>query len=147
MEWILTGVVVPLVIAGITAFGATLYTNRRADRRETKREDEVARAAVRAFIRELRNVADYLEEDEITRGSGRGADMTIIDPGGKEAIRDAYRRAAPYFHRLAVRDDERVATSNSFPDFGRWAMEGSDNFYERARLLQKVLDRGLRPAP
>lgn len=145
MEWILTGVAVPLVIASLTAFGATWYATRNAERRQRSQENEVVTAAVRRYVRELKNLAIYLEEVEIA-GSHWDPKTSVIDPGSLEAMRDAYRDAAPFFHRLNVLEDERAAISNSMPDLGRTPMDGSDNFGRRADLLQKVLDRGLLPS-
>lgn len=146
MEWIITDVAVPLVIAAVTAFGATAYATKRADRREQRHDDQIATAAIRKYIRELRNRSIYLEEVELSRGGGWDPDWSVIDPGSDEAVRAAYREAAPFFYRLDVSGDNRPATSNSMPDMGSHAMEGAENFWKRAEMVEMVLSLGLLPA-
>lgn len=69
----------------------------------------------------------------------------VINPGGLDAVRDAYNAATPHFHRLRVQPEDKSPLRNEFPDFGHHPMEGAGNFHERAEQVQAVLDRGLRP--
>ncbi|WHE37817.1 hypothetical protein [Microbacterium sp. BDGP8] len=144
MEWFITGVLVPVVIAAVTAFGATWYATGHADRRERRQSDRAATDAIRRYIRALSNRADYLEEVAIAAGHW-DPDASIIDPGSDEEVRAAYQGAASFFYRLNVGEGERAGISNTMPDLGHHAMEGAGNFAERAELLQQALDRGLLP--
>ncbi|MBT2475877.1 hypothetical protein J7E68_15165 [Microbacterium sp. ISL-103] len=141
---LLPDVVVPVGLGLISAFGATTYTNHLAAKREIRVMDDVAETAVRAYANALGTYSIYLEEVAIAGGFWDPA-KTLMETGSADKIRAAWLAAQPYFHRLQVHESERAATSQSSPDGGDDAMEGSGNFHERAELVRKVLDRGLRP--
>lgn len=141
---VLTGIIVPIILGLVSAFGATAYTNRLAAKREARNIDAVAEAAIRAYANALGNYSNYLEEVAIAGGHWDPA-KTLMETGSADKIRAAWLGAQPYFHRLQVRDDEKAATSQGFPEMGEHAMEGAENFYERAELVRKVLGRGLQP--
>ncbi|WP_313356208.1 hypothetical protein [Microbacterium sp.] len=142
-EWV-PDVVVPVGLGLVSAFGATAYTNRLVTRREERNADEIAEAAIRAYANALGNYSNYLEEVAIA-GAFWDPTKTLMETGSADKIRAAWVAAQPYFHRLQLHEGERAATSQSFPDPGDDAMEGSENFYKRAQLVRKVLHRGLRP--
>jgi len=141
MDWI-TGVVVPIVLGLVAAFGATWYSNKMAAQRAQREADDRAADAVRAYIRALRETSDYLEARGL-RYQDWDPTKDVINHGGQEAVRAAYNAAAPYFHRLQVRDDDKKPLRNEFPDHGAHPMEGATAFHERAAKVQAVLDRGL----
>jgi hypothetical protein len=68
----------------------------------------------------------------------------VINHGGQGAVRDAFNAAAPYFHRLNVRAEDKNPLRNEFPDYGEHPMDGAESFHDRANQIQRVLDRGLK---
>ena len=68
----------------------------------------------------------------------------VINHGGQGAVRDAFNAAAPYFHRLDVRNEDKNPLRNEFPDYGSHSMEGAESFHDRAKQIQTVLERGLK---
>lgn len=142
MEWI-TSVAVPIVLGLVSAFGATVYANKKAVQRESRVSDETAKHAVRAYIKSLRDHADYLEARQMSYGD-YDATREVINHSSLDEIRASYGAAAPYFHRITVLPDDHHPLSNAFPDYGTHPVEGADNFAARANAIQKVLDRGLR---
>lgn len=141
MDW-LTAVIVPIILGGLSAFGATTYTNHLARMREQQAEDRVAAASIRAYANALMNYSDYLEERALF-GGYLDPTQQVMDAGGVDDIRSAWRNAQPYFHRLWIRDGEREAISNSMPDHGDDPMDGAGNFAARAKQVVSILDRGL----
>ena len=145
MEWI-TDVAVPLVLGLVAAFGATWYSNRKSAQRAVYEADERAADAIRAYIRVLKETSDYFEAQAMAYQDWDPS-RDVINHGGREAVQAAFNVAAPYFHRLDVRPEDKFPLRNEYPGFGNHAMEGSENFYQRATEIQKVLDRGLLPWP
>jgi hypothetical protein len=143
MQWLVTGLAVPIVVGLLSAFGATWYSNKKTVERLRREADDRAADAVRAYIRALRNTAYYFEAQAQRYGDWNPA-RSIINPGGEDAVKAAFNAAAPYFHRLDVRPEDKFPLANALPDFGDHNMEGADNFYERAEHVQTVLDRGLK---
>lgn len=141
---LLPDVIVPVGLGLVSAFGATKYTNHLATKREDRIVDDVAESAIRAYANALGTYSIYLEEVAIA-GSFWDPAKTLMDTGSADRIRATWLGAQPYFHRLHVFEGEREATSQSFPDPGNDAMEGSENFYKRAGLVRTVLNRGLKP--
>lgn len=144
-EW-LPDVVVPVGLGLVSAFGATKYTNRLAVKRDQQTRDDEAEAAIRAYANALTNYSIFLEEMAIA-GAFWDPKKEVMETGSVDKIRAAWVTAQPYFHRLQLNDSERAAVANSMPDHGGDAMEGSDNFGKRAKLVLEVLDRGLKPRP
>jgi len=143
MEWI-TGVAVPIVLGLLAAFGATWYSNKRSAERLQREADDRAADAIRAYIRALRDTSDYLEARALSHADWDPT-QDVISHGGKQAVRDAFTAAAPYFHRLDVRAEDKNPLRNEFPDYGQHAMDEAANFHQRANQIQAVLDRGLKP--
>jgi hypothetical protein len=141
MEWI-TGVVVPIGLGLLAAFGATWYSNRKNDRRLQQEANDRAADAVRGLIRALRDTSDDLEARAMKVG-GWDPTKDVINHGGQDAVRAAFTEAAPYFHRLRVLTTDNKPLRNEFPDYGSDPMAGSESFHERAEQIQAVLDRGL----
>ena len=141
MQWI-TGVVVPVVLGLLAAFGATWYSNRMSTKRHEREADDQASDAVRLYIRALRATADHLEASAMKYGDWDPT-KDIINRGGPDAVRTAFNEAAPYFHRLDVRKNDQNPLRNEFPDYGNHPMEGAENYYDRADRIERVLDRGL----
>lgn len=142
MQWI-TGVAIPIVLGLLAAFGATWYSNKKNAERIKREADDRAADAVRSYIRVLRDTSDYLEARAMTYGNW-DATKDIINHGGEVAVRDAFNAAAPYFHRLDVRNEDKNPLRNEYPNYGRDPMDGAGSFHERASQIQKVLDRGLK---
>jgi hypothetical protein len=142
VEWI-TGVAVPLVLGLLAAFGATWYSNKRNAERLEREADDRAADAVRSYIRALRDTSDYLEARAMAYGDWDPT-RDVINHGGQAVVREAFNAAAPYFHRLEVRSEDKNPMRNEFPDFGEHPMHGSESFHDRARQIQTVLDRGLK---
>lgn len=143
MDWI-TGVVVPIALGLLAAFGATWYSNRQNAQRLQSEADDRAADAVRSYIRALRDTSDYLEASASSYAEW-DATKDVINHGGQVSVRQAFQAAAPFFHRLQVRDEDRNPLRNEFPDYGQHPMEGAASFHERANQIQTVLDRGLSP--
>jgi hypothetical protein len=147
MEWILTGIAVPIVLGVISAYGATWYSNKQSSEREERAADGRAKDAVRAYIRSLDDYADYLEARQMSGqldGYVYDATKELISVGSQKAIRTAHAAAAPYFHRLIVEDADKNPLRNALPDDGTHPMAGAENYAVRAKEVQKVLDRGLK---
>jgi hypothetical protein len=143
VEWI-TDVAVPIVLGLLAAFGATWYSNKRSAERLQREADDRAADAVRAYIRALRDTSDYLEARAMRYGDWDPT-KDVINHGGQQAVRDAFTAAAPHFHRLDVRTEDKNPLRNEFPDYGEHPMDGATSFHERANQIQTVLDRGLKP--
>ncbi len=140
---IITGIVVPLVLGLLAAFGATWYSNRQSARRTQREADDRAADAVRAYIRALSATADHLEAKAMAYEGWDPSD-DVINHGGPDAVRTAYNAAEPYFHRLQVRDEDGNPLRNEYPTYGNHPMDGAENFATRAKQIQAILDRGLR---
>jgi hypothetical protein len=142
VQWI-TDVAVPIALGLLAAFGATWFSNRKNTQRIEREANDRAADAIRAYIRTLHDTSGFLEARAIGNGGGWDPTNDVINHGGQAAVRDAYNAAAPYFHRLDVREADKNPLRNEFPDYGSHAMEGADNFHLRAKQVQTVFDRGL----
>ncbi|WP_105035892.1 hypothetical protein [Cryobacterium aureum] len=140
---LITDVAVPIILGLLAAFGATWYSNKKNAERLEREADDQAAATIRLYIRVLDETSDYLEAQALKYGDWDPR-KDIINQGGKDAVRDAFNAAAPYFHRLDVRDDDKNPLRNEFPDYGAHPMDGAESFNARAKQIQSVLDRGLK---
>lgn len=139
-----TDILIPVALGLLSAFGATWYSNRKSAQQLKRANDERASDAVRAYIRALNETSDHLEAEALKFG-GWDPTSSVINPGGLDAVRAAFNVAAPFFHRLQVRASDNNPLRNEFPDYGDHPMDGSENYAARAKEIQAVLDRGLKP--
>jgi hypothetical protein len=137
MPW-LSDIVVPIVLGLLSAFGATAYSNWHNDKRRQLEDDARAEDAVRDYIRALRDTSASLEAQAMH------LEGQVISAGGRDVVLRAYGAAAPYFHRLQVKDSDKNPLRNEFPDPGFDPMDGSGSYHERANQVQVVLGRGLK---
>lgn len=128
----------------LAAFGATWYSNKKNAQRLKRDADDRVIDAVRSYIRALRDTSDYLEARALAHADWDPTNE-VINHGGTEAVRAAFNAAAPFFHRLQVRNEDKNPLRNEFPDYGKHPMEGAGSFHDRANQIQTVLDRGLKP--
>jgi hypothetical protein len=142
VQWI-TDVAVPIVLGLLAAFGATWYSNKKNAERLERDADDQAATVIRSYIRVLHETSDYLEARALKFGDWDPT-KEIISHGGRDAVRNAFNAAAPYFHRLDVRPGDKNPLRNEFPDFGADPMDGAESFHARAKEIQTVLDRGLK---
>jgi len=143
VQWLVTGLAVPIVLGLLSAFGATGYSNKKAAERIQREADDRAADTIRAYIRALHNTSMHLEA-QAQRYGDWDPSRDVISHGGKDVVRAAFAAAEPYFYRLDVRPEDNNPLVNAFPDYGEHAMAGADNFYDRATRIQTVLDRGLK---
>ena len=138
----ITQIAMPIALGVLSALGATTLGHWLTISRERRQRDRDARVEIRAYAAELKKRSAYLEAAAISMGD-RDATESVLDPSSDAAIRAAYVKAVPHLARLRPRKKERAAKANDLPNPGRDAMEGSENLWSRAELIEKVARRRL----